>query len=77
MELLLLFAFSVIAAILFNYASPKFASTQFGQKFVGSYTRVTLGTAIVFFLVIYLSAIALSAVAHEPRLPTARNPLPS
>jgi len=76
MELLLLFAFSVIAAILFNYGSPKFAASSFGQKFVGSYTRVTLGTALVFFAVIYISAIALSAVASEPRLPTVSNPVP-
>jgi len=76
MELVLLFAFSVIAAILFNYGSPRFAASSFGQRFVGSYTRVTLGTAIVFFAVIYLSAIALSAVSHEPRLPTVSNPVP-
>jgi hypothetical protein len=76
MELLLLFALSVIAAMAFNYGTPRFAATNFGKRFVGSYTRVTLGTAVVFFLAIYLSALLLSAVSHQPRLPTTSNPIP-
>jgi hypothetical protein len=76
MQILLLFALSVIVAILFNYGTPRFAATNFGKRFVGSYTRVTLGTAIIFFLAIYGSALLLSVVSSEPRLPTTSNPLP-
>jgi hypothetical protein len=76
MELLLLFALSVIVAIIFNWGSPKFAATSVGQRFVGSYLRVTLGTAIVFFIAIYGSALLLSAISKNPRLPTTATPVP-
>lgn len=76
LELLFLFAFSIVVAILFNYGSPKFAATSFGQRFVGSYTRVTLGTALVFFIAIYVAALAFSAVSNNPRLPSTSNPIP-
>ena len=74
MQLLLLFALSVVVAIVFNWGTPKFAATTVGQRFVGSYFKTTLGTAIVFFLVIYGSALILSIVA-TPRLPTVSNPV--
>lgn len=73
MELILLFALSVIAAIGFNYGSPRFAASKFGQRFVGSYFKVTLGTAIVFFVAIYGSALILSAIGESPRLPSTSN----
>jgi hypothetical protein len=75
-ELLLLFAFSVIVAIVFNWGTPKFAATGFGKKFVGSYLRVTLGTALVFFLAIYVAAIGLSLFSGSLRLPTRSAPVP-
>ena len=75
MQLLLLFALAMISAILFNWGTPKFAATTVGQKFVGSYFKTTLGTAIVFFLVIYGSALLLSIVS-SPRLPTVTDPVP-
>ena len=62
MELVMLFAFAVVVAILFNFGAPKFAATTFGQRFVGNYAMVTLGTAIVFFFAIWIAAVLLSAV---------------
>jgi hypothetical protein len=74
MELLMLFAFSIVVAILFNFGAPRFAATGIGQRFVGSYAMTTLGTAFVIFAAIYLSSIALSAVKAQPGLPTTSNP---
>jgi len=62
MELLMLFAFSVVVAILFNFGAPRFAATSIGQRFVGNYAMVTLGTALIIFVAIWLSAVLLSAV---------------
>lgn len=74
MELVMLFAFAVVVAILFNFGAPKFAATSFGQRFVGNYAMVTLGTAIVIFAAIYVSAILLSAVKVQEMLPTVQHP---
>jgi len=62
MELIMLFAFSVVVAIMFNFGAPRFAATKIGQRFVGNYAMVTLGTALVIFFAIWLSAVLLSAV---------------
>jgi len=59
----MLFAFAVIVAILFNFVAPRFAATSFGQRFVGNYAMVTLGTALVIFAAIWVAAVLLSA-AH-------------
>jgi hypothetical protein len=76
MELLFLAAFSILVAMGFNFFTPKFAATSFGQKFVGSYFRVTLGTALVIFLAIYVSAVALSFLSVRPTLPSTSNLVP-
>jgi len=74
MELLMLFAFAVAVAILFNFGAPRFAATAFGQKFVGNYAMVTLGTALVIFLAIYVASILLSAVKVGVVTPTISHP---
>ena len=74
-ELVMLFALAIVAAILFNYGAPRFAQSGFGQRFVGSYFRVTLGTAIVFFVVIYLASLLVSVADGRVGLPTVRNPV--
>lgn len=74
MELIFLFAFSVIVAILFNFSAPRFAATSVGQKFVGNYAMVTLGTALVIFAAIYLASFVASAANVRPSLPSASNP---
>jgi hypothetical protein len=75
-ELVMLLALSVIAAILFNFGAPRFAASSVGQRFVGSYIKVTFGTALVFFVVIWVASIALSAVAGKSSLPSVSNPIP-
>lgn len=74
MDLVMLFAFAVVVSILFNFGAPKFAATKVGQRFVGNYAMVTLGTAFVIFAAIYLSSILLSAVNVSVRTPTTSNP---
>jgi hypothetical protein len=69
MELVLLFAMSVIVAILFNFGSAKLAASSLGPRFTGSYAMVTLGTALVFFLAIFAAAYAMKAIGKEPTLP--------
>jgi hypothetical protein len=66
MELVFLFAFSVIVAILFNFSAPRFAATSFGQKFAGNYALVTLGTALVLFVAIYVASFVASAANIKP-----------
>lgn len=75
-ELVMLLALSVVAAILFNFGAPRFAQSNFGKRFVGSYIKVTLGTAIVFFAVIYVASLLVSVADGRVGLPTARNPVP-
>jgi hypothetical protein len=75
-ELVMLFALSIVAAILFNFGAPRFAQSSIGQRFVGSYFKVTLGTAIVFFAVIYVASLLVSVADGRIGLPTTRNPLP-
>lgn len=69
----MLFAFAVVVAILFNFGAPRFAATSIGQRFVGNYAMTTLGTALVIFGAIYLSAVLLSAAKVSPSLPSTSN----
>lgn len=69
MEAILLLAFSIVVAILFNFGAPKFAATKIGQKFVGNYAWTTLGTALVIFGAVYIASLLLSAAGERPTLP--------
>jgi len=68
MELVLLFALSVIVAIFYNWGAPRFMASQFGARFSGNYAMSTLGTALVFFAAIWLTAIVLARAGKEPAL---------
>ena len=75
-ELVMLFALAIVVAILFNFGAPRFAQSKFGAYFVGSYIRATLGTAIVFFLAIWVASLLMSAIGQRESLPSISNPIP-
>jgi hypothetical protein len=71
MEYVLLFAFSVLVALGFNFAGPRFSASSFGTRFQSSYARRTLGTAIVLFVAIVVASFVMSAAYKKPMLPSA------
>lgn len=77
MELVLLFAFAVIVAILFNWGGPKFSGYLQSSKYPriqnlqNNYAGKTLVTALVFFAAMTAGAFALSMAGKRPHLPAA------
>lgn len=65
MELLMLFVFAIVVAILFNYGQPKFAASSIGQRFGTSYAGATLATAIVFFVIIWIAGYGFRMAGKE------------
>jgi hypothetical protein len=74
MFFVMILALSIVVAILFNFGAPRVASSKFGKYFVGSYIRATLGTALVFFLAIYVASLLMSAIGERASLPTVTAP---
>lgn len=69
MEWVLLFVFSLIFALGFNWASPKVMSHPKLQRFQGNYAGRTVITAGVVFVFLIAVSYAMSAVGERPRLP--------
>jgi hypothetical protein len=69
MEILLLFVLAIVVSILYNFGAPRFAATSIGAKFQTNFAGKTLGTALVFFLAIYVAALLMGAINERPSLP--------
>lgn len=72
MEWVFFGAFSVLAAVIFNYVNPKIMSMQWAQtQGAASYFGKTLVTAVSFFVVLTLAGVLMSLVSRKAQLPSA------
>jgi len=73
--LFLLFIFSVLFAMLYNWGGAKFlgwiAGKSWGARISGSYPGRTLLTAVVVFVFVAGISLVMSAVYEKPKLPGA------
>lgn len=65
MELITLFIFALVVAMLVNYGGPKFTASSIGQRFGSSYAGATLATALVFFIAFWIVGYGFSAVGKR------------
>lgn len=73
--LFLLFVFSVLFAMVFNYGGPKFMSFLLSKPYVSkygsSYAGKTLLTAITVFVFLVAVSVVMSFAGQRPKLPAA------
>lgn len=72
MEWVFFAAFSVLAAIIFNFINPKIMAMEWAQtQSASSYIGRTLVTAASFFVVLAAAGVIMSLVAKKVALPSA------
>lgn len=70
MEWIFFGAFSVVAAMLFNFAYPKIQAMEWAQKAGGKgFIGITLVTASAFFVVLIVASFLMATVIRRPSLP--------